>query len=325
MPANNVANKRAGLGFIGGAAAGGALLGAGLTLAGLAGGGTGADAFSGQSITFPDNLATIDHWVSFTAMQTKGGISEIFGIAIGSNATSPGGSVYLPLPANLSTDYNPEYTNKELGAGPAGQAAGAADRAIYQNNDIPGLAAAGAALASAFTSAASKMTGVLGDAALKAGGGVAQNPHKIVLFTGVDFRTHSFSWKLSPKNRYESDSIRSIIEFFRYYSHPEYVAGGLFFKYPEYFQINFSHPDYLFNIKDSVCTDMKVNYHTHGYPSYVRNFDGSGAPAPTEVELTLSFRETDIVTKNSLNPPGIPAPLQRRNVSGGGNERGLAL
>jgi hypothetical protein len=123
------------------------------------------------------------------------------------------------------------------------------------------------------------------------------------LFTGVNFREHTFSWRLSPKNRQESDTIRNIIDFFKFYSHPEYLAGGLFFKYPEFFNIRFHHPDYLFAIRPSVCKDVKINYHTQGYPAYVRNADGSGAPAPAEIELTLTFLETEIVTKNSLNPP----------------------
>ena len=188
---------------------------------------------------------------------------------------------------------------------------------MYGNRDLGqealtggGLAAAavgGAALAAPLA-AAQSAAGSLGggeafNALLKVSAGVAVNPHKIVLFTGVGFRDHTFSWKLSPKNRAESNTIQSIIQFFTFYSHPEYVASGLFFKYPEFFRIRFHHPQYLFEIRPSVCTDIRVNYHTQGYPAYVRNADGSGLPAPAEVELSLTFKETEIVTKNSLNPP----------------------
>ena len=313
--------RRVSMGALGAAAAVTALGVAGVTLASLAGGGIGPDPYTGSNSTFPDDLVTNDHWISFQAVQTNGAaastINSMLGITIGSNFNVPGGSVFLPMPSNLSTDYNPEYTPKDLDMA-AGSVLKPFDRAIYGNQDINDSAALGAGMAGiAGGFAGSRGAKVAGEvasafgasggdtlaAALKVSAGIAQNPHKIILFTGVGFRDHTFSWKLSPKNRYESDTIKSIIDFFVYYSHPEYVAGGLFFKYPEFFQIKFAHPDYLFELRPSVCKDVKVNYHTQGYAAYVRNADGSGAPAPAEVELTLTFTETEIVTKNSLNPP----------------------
>jgi hypothetical protein len=309
-----LAARRAGM-F--GAVAGVTALGAaGITLASLANGGIGPDQFSGQRLTFPDDLVNLDHWISFTAVQTNGlaaGIlNSIAGISIGSNFNVPGGSIFLPLPSNLSTDYRPQYTdNKDLGAA-AGSVIKPFDRAIYGNNDMGGAAAAGAAMAGVAAGIAGKsetlnkaMAAVGGgdtvDAMLKVAGGVATNPNKIVLFTGVPFREHTFSWKLSPKNRQESETIRTIIKMMRFYSHPEFVAGGLFFKYPEYFQIRFNYPEYLFDLRPSVCTDIKVNYHSQGYAGYVRDKNGGGIPAPVEVEISMSFKETEIITKNSLD------------------------
>ena len=322
--------RRVGTGTLGVAAAGAGLAAAGVTLASLAGGGIGSDPFSGTVTAFPDDLDTIDHWISFQAVQTNGVASGFInsmldGLSIGSNYNVPGGSVYLPMPANLSTDYNPTYTSANLDM-VAGSALKPFDRQLYGNEDIPGAAAAGAALAgtvgAGLAGAAGRAAGVSLsgsgiDAALKVFGGIAQNPHKIVLFTGVDFREHTFSWKLSPKNRKESDSIRGIIDFFKYYSHPEYVAGGLFFKYPEYFNINFHHPEYLFTLRPSVCKDIRVNYHSQGYPAYIRDADGGGYPAPAEVELSLTFQETEVITKNSLNPPiAVRSEPRRRNSPG---------
>jgi hypothetical protein len=311
-----LATKRAGIALaVGGVAALGA---AGITLASLANGGIGSDKFSGERLTFPDDLANLDHWVSFTAKQTNGlaaGILSGFGVNIGSNFNVAGGSIFLPLPSNLSTDYNPEYTKKDLGAA-VGGVLKPFDRAMYGNNEMGNAAAAGGAMAGisagiaggfankAFSGGMAAIGGDGSDAAaavLKTAGGVAINPNKIVLFTGVDFRDHSFSWKLSPKNRQESDTIRDIIRMMRFYSHPEFVGGGLFFKYPEYFEIKFNHPEYLFDLRPSVCTDIKVNYHSQGYAGYVRDSNGGGIPAPVEIELTLSFREVEIITKNSLD------------------------
>ena len=296
---------------------------------GLIGPPAGADPFKGNSVSFPEELGENDHWIEFTAKETVGrgvsAINNLFSTNLSVGSTTLGGSIYLPMPASLQTDYNPEYSTPSLGSF-AGMALKPADQAIYGNNSMGGkvldgqglagvgtslLAGGGASLAGyglfegiQKTDAAGGAVGAegLAGALLKIAGGVAQNPHKIVLFTGVNFRDHQFSWKLSPKNREESEAIKTIIDMFVYYSHPEYVAGGLFFKYPEFFEIKFRHPEYLFKLQPSVCTDVRVNYHGSNYPAYIRDSDGYGAPAPADVELSLTFKETEIVTKQTLNP-----------------------
>jgi len=280
-----------------------------------------APQYDSESIKFPNELFENDHYIQFTAKRTtgraEGDISSLLQIG-GYGQTVLGGAICLPMPSNLSTDYNPEYSTPDLGPA-AGMALKPSDQAIYGNDSMGMKAAAGNSLAgivggaiagggvAAITNQIDAMAakipgggpGVAG-ALLKVAGGVALNQHKIVLFTGVGFREHQFSWKFSPKNREESNNIRKIIEMFTYYSHPEYVAGGLFFKYPEYFEIKFRHPEYLFNLQPSVCKDIKVNYHSQGYPAYIRDANGGGTPAPAEVELSLTFMETEIVTKQSL-------------------------
>lgn len=306
---------------------------------GIIGGIAGADQYSGSSIQFPEELLENDHYIEFIAKQTKGQASgllegfEEFSKFFG-GSTTLGGTIRLPMPSNLSTDYNPEYTTPNLGAA-IGSALKPSDQAIYGNNTMGNQAmignsaqglvkALGGGAAGFAVEQAVKAVPGGADAAgalLKVAGGVAVNPHKIVLFTGVNFREHQFSWKLSPKNRRESNAIRQIIEMFTYYSHPEYVAGGLFFKYPEYFDIKFRHPEYLFKLQPSVCKDIRVNYHGQGYPAYIRDANGGGIPAPAEIELSLTFMETEIVTKQSLNgvlrsppPPPATAPRQEESI-----------
>ena len=313
----NLANARAAIGVVS----------AGLT---SIIGGTANDPFKNTGEQFPNDLAIHNNWIEFAAVPTTGSaeglLGGILGAAItgsGSATATTGGVIRLPLPAGLSTDYHPSYSTPDLGAA-AGMALKPFDRAIYNNQDISGQAALGGALAGAGAVAlgmaagkyagstlalagqAASALGVNGDtataAALKVGGGLAQNPQKIVLFTGVDFRDHSFSWKLSPRNRSESDAIRRIIDMFTYYSHPEFVAGGLFFKYPEYFQIKFHKDSYLFKLRPSVCTSIKVDYHSQGVAAYVRPTSGGGDPAPVEISFSVSFKETEIISKQFLNP-----------------------
>jgi len=285
---------------------------------GLIGGLANPDQYSGTSVNFPEELLTNDHYIEFVAKQTRGvGENPLSGIG----STTLGGTIRLPMPSNLSTDYNPEYTKPNLGSA-AGMALKPSDQAIYGNNTMGNQAMAGNSLQGLITALGAGASGAATDyglgkinslaasigggadtanAILKVSGGIAINPHKIVLFTGVDFREHQFSWKLSPKNRRESDAIKQIIDMFTYYAHPEYIAGGMFFKYPEFFEIKFRHPEYLFKLQPSVCRDVKVNFHSQGYPAYIRDANGGGIPAPAEIELSLTFMETEIVTKQSLN------------------------
>ena len=299
-----------------------------------------APPYDGESVKFPSELFENDHYIEFTAKKTEGRgedfISTVVGESIRGN-TKLGGSIYLPMPSQLSTDYNPDYGTPDLGPA-AGMGLKPSDQAIYGNDSMGmkaasglSLAGLGGALAGGAAAAAISAVntipgsgGALGGAILKTAGGVALNQHKIVLFTGVNFREHQFSWKLSPKNRKESDDIRKIIDMFAYYSHPEYIAGGLFFKYPEFFEIKFRHPEYLFKLQPSVCRDIKVNYHGQGYAAYIRDANGGGIPAPAEIELSLTFLETEIVTKQSLNGAlKAPTPIPRPPLTGiGQNEVG---
>ena len=312
----------------------GLLLGAGaLSLASKFGNSVGiADPYSGASVNFPEDVVQNDHYIEFKAKETKGRAADFFNFNVGT--TINGGTIRLPMPSNLSTDYNPQYTEQDLGP-MAGAVLKPFDRAMYGNRDLETEAQQGSGMAAVLgaigngtagalvqtaTAAAGAVPGVGAEgvnAALKVFGGIAVNPHKVVLFTGVGFRDHTFSWKLSPRNRRESNDIRLICEMFKFYSHPEYLAGGLFFKYPEFFDITFRHPSYLFELEPSVCTDVRIDYHGQGFPAYIRDADGSGIPAPAEVTLSLTFKETEVITKNTLtrgferNQP-TPAPTPGR-------------
>jgi len=333
-PAEALRMARIGAGYVAGA---GALFAIGEFLGGVSSGIIGGianpDQYSGTAVQFPEELLTNDHYIEFTAKQTRGMAEDALnsrGINIG--GTTLGGTIRLPMPSNLSTDYNPVYSTPSLGPA-AGMAIKPSDQAIYGNNTMGNQAMAGNSLQGLIAAAGGGAVGAIAGmgiskvgeagqalggeevagALLKTAAGVAMNPHKIVLFTGVEFREHQFSWKLSPKNRRESNAIKQIIDMFTYYAHPEYIAAGLFLKYPEFFEIKFRHPEYLFKLQPSVCRDVKVNFHSQGYPAYIRDANGGGIPAPAEIELSLSFMETEIVTKQSLNgvlktPPPQPSP-----------------
>jgi hypothetical protein len=173
--------------------------------------------------------------------------------------------------------------------------------------------------ASVAAGAASDVAGGLGtpgQAAL-AQFGIARNPHRVVLFESVDLRSHRFSYRFVPQNRQESDDLYQIIRWFKRHSHPGYAStidnnitkrlgaengisvGRHFFSYPSYFKMQFHFPQYLFEMKPCFLQDISVDYHPAMTPSYA-NIDG-GAPAPTAINISLTFRETSIVTRQDID------------------------
>ena len=305
-----------------------------------------------DDVSFPEELMQIDHWVTFSAIETKQAIRTE------PSKAKPMASIKLPLPAGLQTAYSISYSEHSLGA--LGKefmdALGGNDAAKGLVKSAAAAAAVGGAAggtAAALTGGGvvgGVMTGMAGGLATKAvtdglGGdqrltqvavsgamgedkmaaaaasqfGVARNPHKVVLFDSVGFRKHSFSYQFTPKNRKESETLKQIIMLFKYHASPSMDAkatiklsevhakipdvtlsgGKHFFKYPEFWQIKFHHPEFLFTIGESVLTSVDVNYHGGGGVSYARD-TADAKPAPTQVNLNLSFMETDIITKENI-------------------------
>jgi len=221
------------------------------------------------------------------------------------------------MPSALSTGYNAQYNNQDLGIFGTETAQGMVGdllKGLNQNTsslsdvhkstiaklkdmgsksiaNLPG--AAGYLLLDTFED-----TGIGG--AVQAQGGFARNPHMALLFRGVGFRSHSFSYTLVPKNEDETRAIHNIIKFFKTWMLPSYFQGynNNLFEYPYEFGITFQHPDYLFNIADSVLETFNVNYHAAGSPRYLNMTDGK--KAPLAVQIDMSFRETTICTRETV-------------------------
>lgn len=247
---------------------------------------------------------------------------------IGIDISQPAHSFALPIPANLATAYNAQYSNSPLGIGGdiardvAGNFTSGGGNFItdltnaIQNTDSLspdsvkgalsgfGLQAAGAsagatALASALLGGTAAgvvggALGSLGEGALR-GLGLAVNPHIANVFTGVDFRRHTYSYKLIAKNKQESDAIKDLIYNFKYHMAPDYKASNHVFNYPSQFQIILRAGDYLYKIGDSVLTEFTVNYTGEGNAHFFEDTN-----APYSVSINLTFTEDTIVTKDEI-------------------------
>ena len=142
----------------------------------------------------------------------------------------------------------------------------------------------------------------IGDIALQSGG-YAMNPQLQVLFRGIGFRQFQFDFVLTPYSQEEADTIKKIIEKFKYASAPEIVTNGLFnqglfMKIPDTFEIEFLYKGVrnanVHRIGESVLTNVNVDY--AGAGTWATHNDGS----PVQIKLTLQFIETVIIDKNKI-------------------------
>jgi hypothetical protein len=239
-------------------------------------------------------------------------------------------TIALPLPTNLTTAYASTYSNESLGvigtafAENAPEIAGIGNSLMQGNftgaidklKDVstkmapggakgalgrlatyymPELAiAAGGLFGSTIAGGAGAVPiGMAVNQAVKgtqAGLGVARNPYLAAVFEGIGFKSHQFSFQLTPKNAAESNTIRSIISAFRNASLPSDSSVKDFYDYPAQVQLAFHDPSYLFDIKTSVITAFDVNYHGKG--AYYHDINGK--KAPVEVTININFLETSV-------------------------------
>ena len=125
----------------------------------------------------------------------------------------------------------------------------------------------------------------------------------VVLFTGMPFRQYSYTWKLSPRNKDESDKIRDLVRYLQWCSVPAFDLNGLLLDYPHYFQISIHNDGYLQKFQPAVIERINVNYHGQG-AFYKRGDSNQSDPAPAEVELQINFKEVVIITKDNLSSGG---------------------
>ncbi len=304
-------------------------------------------------VAFPDELGNLDHWVAFTIVRHSRARADV------KHQKRIIRTIFLPVPTNLGTQYAAGYASEGIGAiGAAGGAFGeqlsgadwsdlgsvgkriAGQLSSIKMSDLIGtltnvaLQGSGAhisAFAAATLGGAAAGIGTAGGEQLLKGAlygaGIARNPHMAVLYTGVDFREHTFQYKLVAKTPKESKAIFELINLFKYHMAPDYSLGDHLFTYPEQFDIDFHHAKNLFNISASVLKSFQVEYHGDGIPAYHHNGTetvtrgGSGQVAqwedneepqvghttrkiadvsPVSVTINMVFQETSIVTKQDI-------------------------
>jgi len=132
-------------------------------------------------------------------------------------------------------------------------------------------------------------------AALRAG--VASNPYTRTAFEGIDVRGYTFAFRLVAESAKEQNQIRAIERTFRKFLYPK-RAGAIALVYPPLCDITFyaegGRNEYMPNIKPSYLTSLEAVYNETSTAFH------KGTGAPLELNLTMSFQEERVLTRDDL-------------------------
>ena len=120
--------------------------------------------------------------------------------------------------------------------------------------------------------------------------GVVRNPHTALLFNGVDLRTFTFHWKVSPRSLAQSQKLNSILNTIKRAMHPNLVLGGFALDYPNLFTVEFNNDkEGIVNLGYSFCSDLSINPTPSGHVYYRNGY-------PSIVEFSMTLKEFQIKT-----------------------------
>jgi hypothetical protein len=160
-----------------------------------------------------------------------------------------------------------------------------------------------------FVNAVGNAFGDVGKAIAAAGQGFVANPMIEVLYTSPSLREFRYDFVFYPRSSSEARTVQKIIQLFSFHQAPEILPGasGYFLIPPSEFDIEFYYNGgenvNIPKLSTCVLTNMDVDYAPNGWAAYqVGNGETSsigGTGMPVGIKMSLSFKETSIVTKAS--------------------------
>jgi hypothetical protein len=227
-------------------------------------------------------------------------------------------SIALYMPADVKDTTSASYNGAEMGVLGLAAASGGKFIQDFQSQDF----------ASAVKNLAGSAKGLVEEAVLKIGGGLASaatlgtisseditglankafgratNPYMEVLFDKVGMRSFSYSFTFSPRNADETNDVQTIIKMFRFHMLPELKGTNQrYMTLPSTFDIHYmyqfntetANENQFYNkIATCVLNNVTVDYTPDGVKSFA-----SGAP--TQIKMSLSFDETEMLTKQHVD------------------------
>ena len=258
--------------------------------------------FKSGSLFFPNALDNVGHCIKYTAFKHNG-------LKLDEGNVDTFLQMPMEFPADgLTLNWNTE-TDVLVQAG-------------LGNTSISDLKSAGVAigkvteamgkrgLRGVATKAVGAVTGTDGEDVKKSFErrmGQTANTFQEQFFEGPSFRSFEFSHELIAHNQSETETIREIVKRFRYYASPGMGSSAvthMHWTYPSYWQIWFlTHPDapgaalkendFLPKLGMCVLKEVTADYSGETYGTFSNN-------APLNVKLSLSFEETTLVDKKTI-------------------------
>ncbi len=206
-------------------------------------------------------------------------------------------SIILYTPPNLKTTFATDYEQATTGlAGAMGV------KAIdLAHKSIELLQAAGREI----TTAGFGVIPGIGDlGALRTKiSGEAVNPNIESVFRSVPMREFNYVYDFAPKNKKELDMVQKIITLFKFHMLPDITDGKVYLITPSEFNITYMYlgkqNNYIPRISRCVLKNMEIDQTPEGVVSTFMP-DDKGA-FPTYTKVTLSFLETEIMTKQKIS------------------------
>ena len=280
---------------------------------------------TGQSaIRYPDSLGTppFEKWILFEVKSGRHILrTQMAPAANSADRTIKSVALYLPPEAMKST-LSVAWANDDYGA----ITGAAVSAAVQAGNEMqkagtgmmspagimdllkkvaPGAAGVAAAVViDAGKDTVEAFTGV--DIEKLTGGilGLAPNPRTDVFFKSVEYRSHNFSFTMTPRNIGEADAIDKILNTFQYYMLPSFgndfpgigavgVDGIMFLGYPYEFEIStFTESNgsrhHITTFDRSVLQSIAIDHAAGTRVAFVDSRgDNQYYPATTSIQLTF--------------------------------------
>lgn len=247
------------------------------------------------------------------------------------------GSVLLYMPEKITTNYGFEYQGESLQLAVAGIGGANAIANLFGGGTVISEEAKAdflAGIAEQFslrfvTKLVDNITSVAGinlnaTAALELKRRKVINPHMQFLFRSVNQRSFEYTFSFAPRTEKDSEAIDNIIRTFKFYSHPEIQAGGVFHGYPAEFDIQYisrenrdepyAENDWLNRVGRCYLSSIAVDYSAAGVFSTFRRLNkdlpdnvmrrgtssassGRQGNPPTHVTMTLTFSELETLNR----------------------------
>lgn len=147
-----------------------------------------------------------------------------------------------------------------------------------------------------------------------AGTGMVQNPMLEVLYSSPSFRTFTFDFMMYPRSKAEGTQMMQLIERLRFHQAPEIHSkfNGFFMVPPSEFDIKFyyngSENPNIDKISTCVLESITVDYAPSGFSTYEVPGESKptvgGTGTPVAVQLTLQFKELQVLTKEDYKGVG---------------------